>query len=155
MSVPCEKGCGRGTNNKDGICAVCAMEMHLNLGAIKGEDMVAQVSKEKRICACGCKEEFQPTGNRQIYAPGHSPTKKAKGPSPEKKRKGPNRKAAKDAAPAATKSGGGQSDHSLQIDLSSYPSLHSTITKFANVAAGELFVFLFKDRLSQLEAGLK
>jgi hypothetical protein len=26
-------------------------------------------------CVCGCKTEFLPTGNRQLYAPGHKPIK--------------------------------------------------------------------------------
>lgn len=34
---------------------------------------------QNKTCICGCGEEFTPTGSKQSYAPGHSPTQRKLG----------------------------------------------------------------------------
>lgn len=61
--MKCE--CGNETNAKDGVCAICAMDRHMNgtQPSIKKETTMVGITKQKECINCGT--AYQPTSNVQ------------------------------------------------------------------------------------------
>jgi hypothetical protein len=119
VSVKCK--CGIKTNDPEGICAVCRVNMRVNetLNQNTGGEDMGNVTKSKSCVACG--SEYKPTSNRQEYCPECKKQRARQRWKEHKRRK---------AAQCNTSS---QSSLSVVVcvDFSEHPHLHEKLTRMA------------------------